>query len=191
LAALDESSLDNASEEMYAIMQGELMASEYARIIRTEIENLDANNRPMDVLLLVPTESSNQQKWITKALELSGVPYIDYTHPDNRRFIAPADKIRVCTFHSARGIEGQKVIVFGLEVLENVAQSVGVEARKLGYIVLSRAVLDMVIAYRPDVRTRVMSFVHSLYRQMEPKKSPRSETSQAARTRAKGVASKA
>ena len=169
LIGIDESSLNDVSKESYPEAQNELMVAEYRRIIRGELDSLGSNHRPTDLLILVPTQKSNQQRWATEALTAENIEYLDYTQNENRRCIAPADQVRLCTFHSARGIEGQRVIIFGIEQILSVAHQVNAEPRNLGYIVLSRSVLDMTIAYRPQVRTPVMSFLHAVIAAMRSK----------------------
>jgi hypothetical protein len=80
--------------------------------------------------------------------DLPGVEYIDYAADSNRRKIAREATVRVCTFHSARGIEGTRVIIFGFEQLKRLAESTNVDCFNLGYIVLSRSVFELVIVAR-------------------------------------------
>lgn len=49
---------------------------------------------------------------------MDGVSFIDYTKEDNRRSVASNSDVRLCTFHSSRGLEGERVIIFGLETIE-------------------------------------------------------------------------
>ncbi len=169
LVAIDETSLHDLPDDIYSEAQNEVMLAEYRRIIRGELESLDAGHRPTDLLIVVPSQRSNQQRWATEALASVSVPFLDYTQDENRRCIAPADQVRLSTFHSTRGIEGQRVIIFGIEQVLDIAQKVNAEPRNLGYIVLSRAVLDMAIVYRPQVRSREMSFLNAVLGAMRPK----------------------
>ena len=162
LKAVDETSLEGLRREEYPEAQNDLMIAEYRRIIRGELENLDANHRPTDLLILVPAPNAFEQKWAVEALMVEGIAFLNYTQWENRRCIAPADQVRLCTFHSARGIEGQRVIVFGIEQILTIAKNVNAEPRNLGYIVLSRPVLDMVIAYRPTNTSPVMTFLFAV-----------------------------
>jgi hypothetical protein len=175
LVGIDESSSE--ADDMYPEEQNELMVKEYGRIIRSELENLGASHRPTDVLILVPSYSSNQRKWAAEALAAQGIAYLDYTRDENRRCIAPADQVRLSTFHSARGIEGERVIVLGVEQILDVARKEKAEPRNLGYIVLSRSVLDMVIIYRSCAITKEMHFLTEVLRAMRPKVSAVSHSS--------------
>jgi len=56
--ALDESSLDDITEDLFPEAQNELMLSEYRRIIRAELESLESQYRPTDLLVLVPYADS-------------------------------------------------------------------------------------------------------------------------------------
>ncbi len=169
LVAIDETALEDVPNDEYSDAQNELMVLEYRRIIKAELESLAGNQRPTDLLILVPNQQSNQRKWAAEALEAERMPFLDYTQDDNRRCIAPADQIRLCTFHSSRGIEGQRVLLFGIEKTRDVAQYAHADPRNLGYIVLSRAVLDVVVAYRPQIKSPVVTFLQAVIGQMRAK----------------------
>jgi hypothetical protein len=53
--------------------------------------------------------------------------------------------VRLCTFHSARGIEGRRVIIFGIEQLESLCQKTNISLNNLGYITFSRSVFECMI----------------------------------------------
>jgi hypothetical protein len=88
----------------------------------------------------------------------------DYSIASQRRHIPRPDMVRLCTYHSSRGIEGHRVVLFGFETLSNFANSVSAEDYKLGYIVLSRASLELVIPYRASVRNQPMKFLDAAIR---------------------------
>jgi superfamily I DNA/RNA helicase len=52
-------------------------------------------------------------------------------------------EVRLSTFHSTRGIEGQRVIIFGIEQVLDIAQKVNAEPRNLGYIDSSKRLADL------------------------------------------------
>jgi hypothetical protein len=69
----------------------------------------DANAVPVGLLVLVPSEESCHARWARMALKKvtrprDGVSYIDYTHDHSRRSIAHSSEIRLCTYHSSRGL---------------------------------------------------------------------------------------
>ena len=161
LPCIDDSSVDAylVDHSSLAEAQLELMVSECERIIEEELNNLTEQQRPMDVLILVPSEKSQQRLWITEALSRLNQPYLDYTAKQNRRFIAQPELVRVCTFHSSRGIEGHRVLAFGFEHLDNLPIDQGLSINNLGFIVLSRASLDLVLPYRSGATRKPIEFL--------------------------------
>src|SRR5438445_12872881 len=101
------------SHTFFALEQRECMVSEYVRLLRQQLDRLAGDERPLDLLILVPSVEGMEQAWALEALNKLGVPFIDYTADVNRRDIAQPEMVRLCTFHSARGIEGVRVVVFG------------------------------------------------------------------------------
>jgi hypothetical protein len=173
LRYLDDSKLNelNPASALFAHEQHALMSQEYRRVIEQQLEALrsNADERPMDLLILVPGEDSHQHVWVRGALDQLGpeIEYIDYAVPENRRRLARPTMIRICTFHSARGIEGTRVLVLGLEQIEKAANKEDTDVHNLAYIVLSRALFESVIAIRRIPRlTRVATFVESILSEM-------------------------
>ena len=130
----------------------EAIADQYYDIIDSELESLQENAEPIDLLLLVPDGSAVICKQLkialSKLISEKSVGYIDYTDDSNRRQIAPNEKIRLCTFHSARGLEAARVIVFGIERIKKAGEELNFDFKKLGFIVLSRSTFDCVVIRR-------------------------------------------
>lgn len=108
--------------------QTAILAVEYASIIKREIEGQrEADGFPVGLLVLVPSETCHHATIARCALaqlasEMVDVSVLDYTKDDNRRSVASNSDIRLCTFHSSRGLEGERVIIFGLETIENLGK---------------------------------------------------------------------
>lgn len=121
-------------------------------IIEGELENLRDNQEPIDLLVLVPDSTSVVHDHVRLALDKMQkrkiVGYIDYTEDKFRRFIAPNEKIRFCTFHSSRGLEAARVVVFGIERIKKIGEDLNFDFKKLGFIVLSRSIFDCLIVRR-------------------------------------------
>lgn len=124
---------------------------------------------PIDLLILVPSRHSQERRWAIEALDTlpDGIEYIDYTHDDNRRRIARRDAVRLCTFHSARGIEGTRVMAFGFESVRDVSERVDTDFANLGYIALSRSLFEFVTIFRYSRRTwPVPMFIERMLKEM-------------------------
>lgn len=134
-------------EPAFAHRQHAIMVGHYERILREELDALTANQWPQDLLLLVPNEDGPHRQWAIDAVKRlgEGIHYLDYTDPEQRRVIARPTQVRICTFHSSRGIEGTRVIVFGIELLLKMARNDQDRAANLAYIVLSRSVAECAI----------------------------------------------
>jgi hypothetical protein len=163
LVRIDESKLAGVADTdpFFPRIQEECMASEYARIIRQQLDRLAGDERPMDLLVLVPSVEGMERVWAVGALRLLQVPFIDYTVDENRRDIAQPEMVRLCTFHSARGLEGMRLVLFGIERIERVSDEVKVDFAKLGYIALSRSLFECVIAVRPGLKNCTTAFLEA------------------------------
>ena len=75
-----------------------------------------------------------------------------------RRQPVPPDHVRACTFHSARGIEGTRVLIFGFEKIESIASNANTAPENLAYIVLSRSQFETVLVIR-DPKAAPVVFV--------------------------------
>ena len=88
---------------------------------------------------------------------------MDYSEPQNRRNFFSPDEIRICTYHSSRGVEGLYTLVLGFESLDAAARGIEWQIQDLAYIALSRSVYDSDVLYRvtPQIPTAV-SFLKAL-----------------------------
>ena len=115
------------------------------------------------MLVLVPSENSPEHKWAIGALGKCSIPFIDYAQNINRRNIAAPELVRICTYHSARGLEGYRVLIFGFERIESLCKSVVSEdITNLGYIILSRSIFECLIAIRKLSKSRVVPFLTTI-----------------------------
>lgn len=142
----------------------QILESEYRRIIEQQVEQLlaSAEARPIDLLVLVPGAQGVERSCALGALKSirAGRPaigFIDYTDESRRRQIAQPEDIRLSTFHSARGLEAERVVIFGLEQLANYVEPEGL--RRIGYVTLSRSVFECVIAVRRSVHSDIIDFI--------------------------------
>lgn len=143
---IDDSLLPTLDSPFYADDQEVLMSNAYYDFIVREYQNLTDHDAPIDLLVLVPSTSSVWTTWAKSALEqfrkIKGVDYADLTDDVHRRDVVETDQIRLCTFHSSRGLEGVRVLVFGFEQIENLAKKLNFDCKNLGFIVLSRSVFS-------------------------------------------------
>jgi hypothetical protein len=107
------------------------------------------SNRPVPAL---PPQARNLappdwRKLARTACEDAGLSFVDYTDNSQRRRIYSGDEVRICTFHSSRGIESAHTVVLGFDDLANSARSHEWIIQNLGYIVLSRSQFDTDIVY--------------------------------------------
>lgn len=142
-----------------------LLSDEYADIINAEIDEIlsDEFAHPVGLLVLVPDENSPHALCVREALKKAvadrpEISYIDYTNETNRRSIALNGEIRLCTFHSSRGLEGERVLIFGLEQIQNFAEKTNVRAQNLGFIALSRGIFRTTVV----VRSHYVNNVHKI-----------------------------
>jgi hypothetical protein len=145
LSGEDPSSVFYAEEEM------EVLVARYQQILREQIDFLEERHRPIDLLLLVPTEKCVEARAVKKALEGLEQEFIDLTDVALRRATVAATSVRLCTFHSARGIEGYRVVIFGLSILPRLCKQIGLsKPENLLYVILTRAVFETTIVIRSD-----------------------------------------
>ena len=170
IAWLDDSDLEDIDDNdpRYSQAQGECMVSEYGRVIKDQIDRLEGDQKPIDLLILVPSTSGLEVKWTRSALNELKIEFTDYTVDENRRDVAIRDNVRLCTFHSARGIEGIRVLAFGVESIQYVAELVKTDVANLGYIVLSRSVFECVIAMRRLRKSPVVDFLVDATSRLRP-----------------------
>lgn len=128
-----------------------------AESLKKKIEQLRMTNdgTPSDILILLPYGKSDStwRAMAINACESAGFDYLDYTDEDNRRASYSPDEIRLCTFHSSRGIEGLHTIVLGFDQLHLAAKQSDTTAANLGYICLTRSAFETEVYYsgRRDV----------------------------------------
>lgn len=132
-----------------------LISDEYAEILKNEIDEIEVDEfaHPVGLLVLVPDEKGQHNTWVREALKKAianrdGVSFIDYTDDENRRSMALTSEIRLCTFHSSRGLEGERVMIFGLEQIGAFAEKTNVKAENLGFIALSRGIFRTTVVAR-------------------------------------------
>jgi hypothetical protein len=161
--AIDDRALEDSSFE-YPEKQEMLMISEYKRILRSELDTLTEQQRRMDILLLLlPSETCNERRWLIAALAHLDLEYIDYTVEHNRRFLARPQQIRICTFLSSRGIEGMKVMIFGLDKLPRILRDMPTVSKgNVGYITLSRSCLNESIVKRASLNSDEYTFTEAV-----------------------------
>lgn len=116
--------------------------------------------------MLVPNKESKEKYLIIDAIgkiitnppeKIKDIDLIDYTVDSNRRYIASINQIRVSTFHSARGIEAHRVLLFGFEKIGH--KNKGVIINSLGYISLSRSLFELLIVVRDSQNSNFIRFL--------------------------------
>lgn len=156
--------------EFYSIPESQLetVSDYFSELIQNEIFEIkeDGNLSPNGLLILVPDSQSTVHLWVKTALEKAcnasdDISYIDYTDDISRRSSAMNNEIRLCTFHSARGLEGERVLIFGLENIAEFARKTSTKAENLAFIVLSRGIFKTTAI----VRTLSENVVHTLLKE--------------------------
>jgi len=109
-------------------------------VLRAAFEDLQRSKAdPIQLLILVPKEKGREHQMVIRCLEDLGYEFNDYADSSKRRTIPRRSAARVSTFHSARGLEAERVLVFGFTRLRSVAHGGDEMAANLAYVVLSRA----------------------------------------------------
>jgi hypothetical protein len=155
---LEESIAAAPIESNYSYERDKILTSEYIKIIESEIDKSGS-----DILILVPSKLDNELIPIREALALihqkKGIAFIDYCADENRSCIAPANTIRLCTFHSARGLEAATVIVLDIERIASICNKLKIDPANLGYIILSRAIFNLTIVLRNKMKNQISHFI--------------------------------
>ncbi|WP_162601245.1 nuclease-related domain-containing DEAD/DEAH box helicase [Occallatibacter savannae] len=148
------------------------IASFVASLLKQASQGLEGvSGIPSDILILVPFSNSdltkNRPDWkeiAISACRTLGMEYVDYSISQNREIPHSPNEVRICTFHSCRGIEGYYSLVLGFESLCEAANQVNVFAQNLGYITLTRAVFDTdIVFWLPDERSKAeISFLREM-----------------------------
>jgi hypothetical protein len=163
LLNVDESSVPDYDSPSFPAIQERVMVAEYLRFITSGLDRAMEEGYAIDLLILVPDRDGSEARWTRQALEAlrakTGTGYLDLTQEDNRRAVAPENKVRLCTFHSCRGLEGAIVLIFGLERLPLLAARIDSDPFRLGYIVLSRALFEVRVVLRRSAENEVVRFV--------------------------------
>lgn len=148
---LSELDQEDPSTAFYVEQEEALLAAAYSKLIREQIDFLEERHRPIDLLLLVPSDKSLETRAARRALQAIEQDFVDLTDDLNRRVTVGADSVRLCTFHSARGIEGYRVLIFGLASLPSLCEKIGLDRpENLLYVVLTRAVFETTVVVRSD-----------------------------------------
>jgi len=153
LEPIDMTSLADAdpSTPFFAEEEIQALSARYKQILEEQIEFLGERHRPIDLLLLVPTEKCVEARAVRRTLEEMNQEFIDLTDERKRRATVRSTSVRLCTFHSARGIEGNRVVIFGLARLPKLCEQIGLKKpENLLYVILTRAVFETVVAVRSD-----------------------------------------
>jgi hypothetical protein len=154
--------LEPVDSPFFPDIQDEVMVRELKLVIEEEIESLEREGSPRtDLMCLVPDRVGAAARWVRDALRVLNVDYIDYTDDERRRSFAKNEQVRLCTYHSARGVEALRVLLIGIERIEDVAQKTSADPRHLGYIVLSRGLLSTTVV-RTAQTTPSADFLDSL-----------------------------
>lgn len=150
---IDETDLPSYDDPFYGDMQKEIIEKQYFEIIESEFDRLRENDEPIDLLILVPETRGLHYQWAMSALkqfqESTGIGCSDLVNEKDRRRIAESNKIRIATFHSSRGLEAVRVIVFGADAIPNLSKKINFDLKKLCYIIFSRSLMDLTIVMRP------------------------------------------
>jgi hypothetical protein len=126
------------------------LAATYGDVLKETYTKLENSEKPIDILVLVPHSNSQEYRAFVAAIEKLQFPYIDYVVDENRRDIAGTSMVRLCTFHSARGLEGHRVIILGFQSIKKDPDTE--VALNLGYITLSRSLFETTILFRKYCR---------------------------------------
>ena len=164
--------VDSAEFENGGQFQDEIVADSFASVLEGTFNRLDddPNLDPVGLLVLVPeTEGLHCRAArivLEKICEARGVSFIDYTKENSRRSSARQDQARLCTFHSARGLEGEHVVVFGFERLEHLSEKSDAPPENIAFVVLSRGVFSSTIVCRNEPRIAVHELCERVWREM-------------------------
>jgi Nuclease-related domain len=130
--------------------------------------------RPDRPMIIVQAEGSFEHKQVAKYLEERSIPYMDLVERDNRRKLAPDGHVRIITAHSARGIEAESVLLFGLEPAErnengsddppeSMAQKAPDFSLARSYVGLTRHKWRLTIAADPKIMSDIEKLGHSRF----------------------------
>ena len=146
----------------------ERLATAYSRLIEEELEQLTEDEQPVDLLVLVPGSKSLEADAARMALAEINQEYFDLTEKNARRAVVPSTAVRLCTFHSSRGIEGSRVLILGFAQFER-WERMGIAREQLAYVILSRSVFETTIAVRSDEwDSELIAFMQKALEYLQP-----------------------
>ena len=124
--------------------------ADYARVIAAELQTSRSLGAAGDLLILVPRthDKGSEGTWVLEALRTLGVSHIDQIENGNRRRMLEPGQVRVTTYHSARGLDAARSLVFGFHQLDHLGPLQ--QQRALGYIALSRGRRGTSVALDPE-----------------------------------------
>lgn len=152
--------------------QDSIVAESFAPVLEGAFRRLDEDSTldPVGLLILVPEAEGLHCRAariaLTSVCEQRGVRFIDYTKEDTRRSSARQDQVRLCTFHSARGLEGEHVVAFGLERIENLSDKSAAPPENIAFVALSRGVFSSTTVCRNEPRTAVHALCERVWQEM-------------------------
>ena len=152
--------------------QDEIVAETFSFVLEEAFRRLDddPNLDPVGLLILVPEAEGLHCRVariaLTKACTERNISFIDYTQENSRRASPRQDEVRLCTFHSARGLEGDHVVLFGLERIEHLTDKTDAPTENIAFVALSRAVFSTTVVCRANPRTRVHDLCEKIWQTM-------------------------
>ena len=127
---------------------GKNSADHYVRLLTQFIKNRRTSFRSgetlSDILFLIPSRKSEYVEWLTESLNRCNIKSYNYLDDATRDSVAADDQVRICTYHSARGIEAQIVILLDLNYLDGAETTLG-PIENLLYIALTRSLRETYI----------------------------------------------
>jgi superfamily I DNA/RNA helicase len=89
---------------------------------------------------------------LTTALSKCNIASHNYISDENRDSVAADNQVRICTYHSARGIEAKIVVLLDLTTLEEANRELGTTENLL-YIALTRSLRETYIVEMDEVES--------------------------------------
>jgi hypothetical protein len=128
--------------------KGVLRSDHYVKVLtqflRGRRDSLHKGETLSDILFLIPSRSSEYIEWLNVALSNCNIASHNYINDVNRDTVAADNQVRICTFHSARGIEAKIVVLLDLNTLEEANRDLGTTENLL-YIALTRSLRETYI----------------------------------------------
>jgi hypothetical protein len=128
--------------------KGVLRSDHYVKVLtqflRGRRDSLQKGETLSDILFLIPSRSSEYIEWLNVALTNCNIASHNYINDVNRDTVAADNQVRICTFHSARGIEAKIVVLLDLNTLDEANRDLGTTENLL-YIALTRSLRETYI----------------------------------------------